>query len=248
MPQVKRYIGYFGHPPRDVLDELTKKYPGHDWIDLDVDIGSADSGAIPFNYCRIIRNIIDNALAMKSSLDTIIASTGADKCEGGRYAAYLLKQHGINVIETRNDSITSCDNPGKIHVPISTSSLPLVEKVDRIMKTVLYQDPGGFSSVNPTHGFWGVPPHDFEILKLFPDSTHVYGWTRTVEAQRPADINLECYVDFGIPTVFYTQSFCAKSQLAKYLAEKHGGLFVDADGKIGMGIKSRIEAFLELNS
>ena len=67
-------------------------------------------------------------------------------------------------------------------------------------------------------GFWGVPPNDLSILEIFPDSTHVFGWSRCVEAKNPANIELEMMVDENLPTVFFAQTFCAKNQLAKYLA------------------------------
>ena len=60
-----------------------------------------------------------------------------------------------------------------------------------------------------------------EILKLFPNTTQVYGWIRCVEAGTPADLDLEMYVDENVPTVFYSQAFCSKSSLAKYLADKY---------------------------
>ena len=95
-------------------------------------------------------------------------------------------------------------------------------------------------------GFWGVPPNDLDILKLFPDDTHVYGWIRCVEAGVPADLDLEMYVDEDVPTVFYAQAFCAKSQLAKYLADKYNGLYIDIDDYASNSIKAKVEAFLRL--
>ena len=89
--------------------------------------------------------------------------------------------------------------------------------------------------------------NDLEILKLFPDSTHVYGWTRCVEAGAPADLDLEMYVDENVPTVFYAQAFCAKSQLAKYLADKYNGLYIDIDDYASNSIRAKIEAFLRLS-
>ena len=104
----------------------------------------------------------------------------------------------------------------------------------------------GLDSHLPLPGFWGVPPNDLEILKLFPDSTRVYGWLRCVEAGTPADLDLEMYVDENVPTVFYAQAFCAKSQLAKYLADKYNGLYIDIDDYASNSIKAKIEAFLRL--
>ena len=243
----KNIIGFYGCPEESVIESARQKYPDHEWIDLDVDYSNPDSDILPGAYCRIIRNIIDNSITLKNSLELVIASVGADKCDGGRYAACLLKQLGFNVMEVSNDDVKTCANPELIEVPISSSGLPLVDKIDRIMKGVLQSQDKEYARIEPTHGFWGVPPNDFELLKLFPDSTHVYGWTRTVEAKRPADIDLECYVDDRVPTVFFSQSFCAKSQLAMFLANKYTGLYIDLDGKIGMGTRAKIEAFLELS-
>jgi len=243
----KRIIGFYGFPPRWVTEEFRDIYPDNQWVDLDIDFGNPDSGILPDNYCRILRNIMDNAVFLKESIDIVIASTGSEKCEGGRYIAYLLKEMGFRVAVTRNDSDETSIDSSEVYVPISKSGLPLATKIDLIMKTVLEDSRERYDEVQPSYGFWGVPPHDFELLKLFPDTTHVYGWTRCVEAGRPSNLNLECYVEPLVPTVFFVQSFCAKSQLARYLAEKHGGLFVDADGPIGMGTRAKIEAFLELN-
>ena len=72
-----------------------------------------------------------------------------------------------------------------------------------------------YSYCEPKFAFWGVPPNDFSILDLFPNETHLLGWTRCVEAGVPADIELEMFVEPEVPTVFYAQAFCAKAQLAK---------------------------------
>ena len=105
---------------------------------------------------------------------------------------------------------------------------------------------GNIVQSKPKFGFWGVPPNDLEVLKLFPDETHVYGWTRCVEAQVPADIELEMYVEPDVPTVFYAQAFCSKTQLAKYLANKYNGLYIDIDDYATNSVKAKIEAFLRL--
>ncbi len=91
-----------------------------------------------------------------------------------------------------------------------------------------------------------MPPNDLEILKLFPDETHIYGWLRCVEAGVPADIELEMQVDPDVPIVFYAQAFCAKCQLAKYLADKYNGLYVDIDDYASNSVKAKIEAFVRL--
>ena len=98
---------------------------------------------------------------------------------------------------------------------ISTSNLPLYDKVNTITNNLINPVKYDLPQVKPKFGFWGVPPNDLELLRLFPDETHVYGWTRCVEAGVPADIDLEMYVDEDVPTVFYAQAFCSKAQLAK---------------------------------
>ena len=81
---------------------------------------------------------------------------------------------------------------------------------------------------------------------MFPNSTHVFGWSRCVEAKRPADSELEMYVDENLPTVFFAQTFCNKMQLAKYLAKKYSGLFIDVDDYANNSTKAKIQAFMRL--
>ena len=132
-------------------------------------------------------------------------------------------------------------------IKVCTSNLPLIEKFDTIMNNVLEGVPDKeYVQVKAEFGFWGVPPNDYEILKLFPNTTHIYGWTRCTEARVPADLDLEMFVDPDVPTVFYAQAFCAKTQLAKYLADKYNGLYIDVDDYINNSIKAKIEAFLRL--
>ena len=100
--------------------------------------------------------------------------------------------------------------------------------------------------VKPSFGFWGVPPNDLDILNIFPDNTWVYGWSRAVEANYPGDWELETYADKYIPTVFFTQSFCSKTTVAKYLANKYEGLLIDIDAIPTNSIKAKIEAFIKL--
>ena len=95
-------------------------------------------------------------------------------------------------------------------------------------------------------GFWGVPPNDLSILDLFPEGTEVFGWTRAVEAKYPADYGIETYVDKDLPTVFFTQAFCSKTLIAKELANKYNGLFIDIDSIPSNSAKAKIEAFLKL--
>ena len=236
-----KYIGFYGCPPKNIMQIYRQKY-NLDFIDLDEDLGSPDSKLLPHAYCRIIKNIIDNSIALHNQLKVVIAAVGEDKCDQGRFAAYLLKDMGFDVVEVRNNDLTNSSHPLKI----CSSNLPLDEKVKRIMKTVFLEDNNEYEQCNPTHGYWGVPPYDLNLLKIFPNTTHVFGWTRCVEAQRPADLELECYVDSDIPIAFFTQTFCGKQQLAKYLAEKYRGLFIDCDGPATQSVLAKIEAFIRL--
>ncbi|MBE0583237.1 MAG: hypothetical protein IH612_05675, partial [Desulfofustis sp.] len=100
----------------------------------------------------------------------------------------------------------------------------------------------------PTAGFWGVPPRDFSLLSLFPETTHVYGWSRCMENKTPDNIELEEHFNPEIPTIFFAQSFCAKTALARHLAGRHPhALYVDCDVSAGSSVKAKIQAFLELS-
>ncbi len=69
-----------------------------------------------------------------------------------------------------------------------------------------------------------------------------------MENKTPADIELESSCNPAVPTVFFAQSFCAKTALAKHLAELHPkGLYVDCDVNAGSSARAKIEAFLELS-
>jgi hypothetical protein len=130
--------------------------------------------------------------------------------------------------------------------PISVSGLPLREKMDRIVNSVMKDVDRNVSPCKPTAGFWGVPPRDFSILDLFPDTTHIYGWTRCMENKAPDNLEIELQVSTEVPTVFFAQSFCQKSMLARYLAHKYNGLFVDVDAQLDDSARAKVIAFLTL--
>ena len=188
---------------------------------------------------KIIKNVINNSMELKPV--KIVAPIGKDKCDSGWFAAQVLKDKGFNVVETIYEQTTK-----KNDIVISTSNLQLFKKVDTIMGNIITPKHYNLPQTKAEFGFWGVPPNDMEILNLFPNTTHVYGWIRCVEAGTPADIELEMHVDEDVPTVFYAQAFCAKAQLAKYLADKYNGLYVDIDDFANNSIKAKIEAFLRL--
>lgn len=236
---IKEKIGFWGYPDPSITENIKQEYPNCEWIDLDLDFGYPDRNILPESYCKIIKNIINNSLEIKPT--KIIAPIGKDKCDSGWFAAQLLRDLGFNVIETKFEQTTN-----RNEIVISKSGLPLYEKVDTIMNNLITPVKYNFPEVKPKFGFWGVPPNDMEILKLFPNETHIYGWIRCVEAGTPADIDLEMYVDEDVPTVFYAQAFCSKAQLAKYLADKYNGLYIDIDDYANNSIKAKIEAFIRL--
>ena len=238
----KRFIGMWGYPDPEVLSDIKAKYPEHEIIDLDINYQVPDSGLLPDAYCRIIRNIVDNSIYLKDKMDVIVASIGEEKCDSARLTALLLKDIGFNVIETRFETY---DNR-VIQVPISTSNLKLADKIDLIMANIVKKQDVSFKQSKARFGFWGVPPNDMSFLDLFPNETHVYGWVRCVEAQRPADIDLEMYVDEDVPTVFFVQTFCSKMQIAKYLAKKYNGLYIDVDDIATNSFRAKVEAFIKL--
>jgi len=67
-----------------------------------------------------------------------------------------------------------------------------------------------------------------------------------MENKAPDNLEIELQVDREIPIVFFAQSFCQKSLLAKYLAHKHNGLFVDVDAQLDDSTKAKVVAFLTL--
>lgn len=239
-------IGYFGFPRRLILREARERFGDRaELVDLDLDLGAPPSGILPVTTCRIIANIVDNAARLRDRLVLIVAAVGEDKCDRGRHAAHLLRGMGLAVVESRFPEAEFERRP----LVYGVARMPLRDKISRIMDTVV--DPSPLRPTpprcEPTHGFWGVPPHDARILDLFPDTTHAYGWIRCVEAGRPGDLDLECFVDAGVPTVFFTQSFCAKQDLAHNLAARHRGLAVDCHGEVNDSILAKVEAFVRLS-
>ena len=232
-------IGFWGYPNPKIVKEIKNKFPNAEWIDLDIDFKYPKTNILPESYCKIIRNIIDNTIFIKP--DLVIAPIGKDKCDSGWFASKILADMGFEVIQTIFEEIKP-----KREIKICKSNLSLYDKITTITNNIIEFNPLEVRETQPQFGFWGVPPNDLDILKLFPNSTHVYGWIRCVEAGTPADLDLEMYVDENVPTVFYAQAFCAKAQLAKYLADKYNGLYIDIDDYASNSIKAKVEAFLRL--
>lgn len=236
-----RYIAFWGYPDPSVIDDFKIAYPNLEWLDLDLDFCYPDLNILPDAYCKIIKNIVNNAFYHKDEIFKVVAAIGKEKCDSGWFAARLLKEYGFDVVECKYEDV-STQKPLKF----SISNLPLIDKVNNIMNSIVKPVQIDCEYVQPKFGFWGVPPNDIEILKLFPNETHVYGWTRCCEAGVPANLDLEMFVDEDVPTVFYAQAFCAKSQLAKYLANKYSGLYIDIDDYATSSVLAKIEAFLRL--
>lgn len=236
---MKEIIGFWGFPHPDTINKYKKLYPDAQFVDLDVDYNAKESQILPKAYCKIVKNLVDNALAFKPKV--ILAAVGKEKCDSGFFCAKVLRDIGFEVIETRFEQ-----SDLKKEIKISTSNLPLRKKTELITASIVEPYLENPAQCKPKFGFWGVPPNDLSILELFPDETHLFGWIRCIEANAPADIELEMYVQPELPTVFYSQAFCAKMQLAKYLADKHNGLFLDIDDYATNSVKAKIEAFLRL--
>lgn len=232
-------------PPRETIRVLNQ----HGTIihDLDALLVKTDMEAatpyLPRVYCAILRTVMLNALYM--DFDALFIDTGPGKCDNAMYVATILADHlELPVIQTKNLDMLGTG------YPICRSTLPLLDKLAAITEQVKIADPDvrNLPSCLPVAGFWGVPPRDFSILSLFPDHTHVYGWSRCMENKTPADLDLETYCNPAIPTVFFAQSFCGKTALAQHLARRHPrALCVDADVTAGGSLKAKIQAFLELS-
>lgn len=242
---MKDIIGFWGYPHPDIIKEYKNRFPAAKWVDLDINFNYPKVNILPDAYCCILKNIFNNAFYLKDRLITVIAPVGKDKCDGAYFAVQILKEKGFEVIPSFFEDILP---PEKLPpVPISESSLPLREKIERITANIIEQKNYDYlPKCKAQFGFWGVPPNDLSILELFPDSTSVFGWTRCVEAKNPANIELEMYVENSLPTVFFAQTFCAKNQLARYLAAKYNGLYIDIDSTPTNSVKAKIEAFLRL--
>ncbi|MDZ7641165.1 MAG: hypothetical protein U5J62_03955 [Desulfurivibrio sp.] len=239
-------VGIVGLPPRELIGRLNRA--GTVIHDLDALLVAADYGPVttllPQVYCGILRTVALNALSLGDRLDAIFIDTGPGKCDGARYTAAILRRAlAVPIYDCRNLDRQAAGTP------LCRSALPLVEKLEKItagVKTATPPTPAP-PSCRPAAGFWGVPPRDFSILEAFPAATHVYGWSRCLENKTPADDELEMYCRPEIPTVFFAQSFCPKTALARLLAAHHPrALYLDTDFYGGNSAKAKIQAFLEL--
>ena len=238
-------VGIVGIPPLAVIRMLEEE--GVQVFDLDEPIIKKDiDGASPFLprvYCAILRTVVINAQSLE--LDRIYIDVGPGKCDCALHTATILADilPATKIIPTRNQDAVD------FGTPLCQTRMPLLDRMLAITASVRSTRPhADHPPCLPTAGFWGVPPRDFSLLSLFPDSTHIYGWTRCMENKTPDNKSLEEHCNPEVPTVFFAQSFCAKTALAQHLAGRHPrGLYLDCDVTVGNSAKAKIQAFLELS-
>ncbi len=244
--QKKHRIGIVGVPPLSIIKHIAS--PDHEIFDLDEPQGRIDietaSPLLPRVYCGILRTVIANSLAIQPEL--IYIDTGSGKCDCAVHTATVLDDilPNCRILRTRNNDSTG------FGIPLCKARMKLTDKMAAITATVQNPHPylDNIAPCTPTAGFWGVPPRDFSLLEFFPDTTHIYGWTRCMENKTPDNLDLEMHYNPDIPTVFFAQSFCAKTALASHLASRHPyALYLDCDVTAGSSAKAKIQAFLELS-
>jgi hypothetical protein len=241
----RKSIGIVGIPPLAIIRKIEDE--GAIVFDLDEPIVLKDiecaSPFLPKVYCAILRTVIVNSLALTP--EEIYIDVGPGKCDCAMHTATILADilPESRIIRTKNQDRQD------FGAPLCTTRMPLVEKMTAITASVRSSHPHEkLPQCTPSAGFWGVPPRDFSLLSLFPDTTHIFGWTRCMENKTPDNTALEEYVNPDVPTVFFAQSFCAKTALARHLANRHPrGLYLDCDVTAGNSAKSKIQAFLELS-
>jgi hypothetical protein len=243
-PELRR-VGIVGVPPLGIIRTLHQRHL--EILDLDAMLVVEDMEStvamLPRVYCAILRTVVLNAMHLQ--LDAIIMDIGPGKCDGAMHVATVLED-GLDIPIIR--AVNTDRQP--FGVPLCRAQMAMTEKfvaiTERVKSPLPPRNPP--PPCRPTAGFWGVPPRDFSILALFPDTTHVYGWTRCMENKTPADSLLEAQVNHEIPTVFFAQSFCAKTAWARLLARQHPrALYLDIDVNTGSSAKAKIQAFLELS-
>jgi hypothetical protein len=236
-------FGIIGIPPLEIIREIQ----GRTIYDLDEpqvaeDIETA-SPFLPRVYCAILRTAVVNSLSLKP--EVIYIDVGPGKCDCAMHTATILESilPESKVVRTINR------DKEDFGTPVCTTRMPLLDKMTAITASVRSAKPHKkLPYCQPTAGFWGVPPRDFSFLSLFPDTTHIYGWTRCMENKTPDNIGLEEHFNPDVPTIFFAQSFCAKTALARHLANCHPrGLYLDCDVTAGSSAKAKIQAFLELS-
>jgi len=237
-------VGFVGCPSELGFEAVRKRFGSIEWIDLDnhhKQSARHSAELLPANVCSIIKRIVDNSLSF--DLEAILFDEGYGKCDNARAVAGMLENRlDIPVIRTRNDNLEGRGTP------LCDSGLPLLEKAEKILDGLTdTKPPPDLEPVAPPAALWGVPASDFDLYKLFPDGTRLIGWFRCLENRTPANASLELAVDPDVPTVFFSQAFCHKNILAKNLAARHNGLYVDMDGTLTSSIRAKVETFLHFN-
>lgn len=241
----EKHVGIVGIPPLTVIKQLNQA--GMTILDLDEPLVREDieraSPHLPQVYCAILRTVVVNCLSLQP--ESIYIDVGPGKCDCALHTATILKHilPNTTIIETKNEDYFD------FGTPLCRTRMNTLEKMKEITASVQKSSPySTLESCQPTVGFWGVPPRDFSILSLFPDTTHIYGWSRCMENKTPANRLLEEHIDTTIPMVFFAQSFCAKTALARHLANLHPhSLYLDCDVTTSSSAKAKIQAFLELS-
>lgn len=237
-------VGIVGVPPLAVIARLNRE--GAEIVDLDEPLSQASldrsAALVPRVYCAILRTVVLNSMTL--SLDRICIDVGPGKCDGALHIARVLADTLPIPVECTENRDTM-----PFGWSLCQAEMPLMEKFGRISRSVQSAAPHkARTACTPLCGFWGVPPRDFTLLRPFPPQTHVFGWTRCMENKTPADLELERHVDPHLPTVFFSQSFCAKSALAWHLGRQHPrALVIDCDVGPSHSAKAKIEAFLALS-
>ncbi len=241
----QKTIGIVGVPPLEVITQIESEECTV--FDLDEPIVQEDietaSPFLPRVYCAILRTVIVNSLSLRPH--TIYIDVGPGKCDCALHTATILESllPETTIFRTRNQDLVD------FGTPLCTTQMALFDKMNAITSSVQSSAPHtDLPACTPSAGFWGVPPRDFSLLKIFPDTTHVYGWTRCMENKTPDNKGLEEHFNPNIPMVFFAQSFCAKTALAHHLANQHPyALYLDCDVTAGNSAKAKIQAFLELS-
>ncbi len=241
----RQRVGIVGIPPLAVIKTLAS--PDIEIYDLDEPQGKINietaSPFLPRVYCGILRTVVANAVTIRP--ERIYIDTGAGKCDCAVHTATVLSDilPDTEIIRTRNDDK---ENFG---TPLCKTKGDLLSRMTDITASVQTVNPYKEHPPCPaTAGFWGVPPRDFSILELFPDTTHIYGWARCMENKTPDNLDLEMHFNADVPTIFFAQSFCAKTAIARHLAARHPhGLYLDCDVSAGNSARAKIQAFLELS-
>ncbi len=241
----QKSIGIVGIPPLDIIQNLESE--NYTIYDLDEPIVKQDieiaSPFLPRVYCAILRTVIVNSLSLKPQI--IYIDVGPGKCDCALHTATILE----DILPETTIHRTKNQDRKDYGTPLCTTRMDVFDKMSAITLSVQSSKPHqDRETCQPSAGFWGVPPRDFSLLKLFPETTHVYGWARCMENKTPDNKELEEYYNHEVPTVFFAQSFCAKTALARHLANKHPhALYLDCDVTAGSSAKAKIQAFLELS-